>query len=91
MIRNDSDFTYIHDSELGKLFWEKIFYAVQLLWNSRLIILENSFAFFYSLCQHSIDNENREKERKRRWNYKGRKRASSALPSNSRLVKHHCT
>lgn len=91
MIRNDSDFTKSIIANWENHFEKNIFYVVELLWNSRLIILENSFAFFYSLCQHSIDNENREKERKRRWNYKSRKRASSALPSNSRLVKHHCS
>lgn len=35
----------LNDSELRKITL-KIFYVVGLLWNSRLIILENSFVFF---------------------------------------------
>lgn len=41
----------LNDSELRKITL-KIFHIVELLWNSRLIILENSLAFFYSLCHH---------------------------------------
>lgn len=43
----------LNDSELRKITL-KIFYVIGLLWNSRLIILENSFVFFYSLCHHFI-------------------------------------